>query len=136
LEDYDIFKAKYAYLYSMSDTNKKDPFTFDEVQTIPDNDRDFVEFVDSTLTAKGKLIANFGIKEKSKSLYVPDSLQNELFAKFENRNANLRAYLNTSLGIPDKNIMVKTASKDTLSIYKDKSKYKIEMSLPGTDKAN
>jgi len=136
LEDYAIFKAKYAYLYSMSDTNKKDPFTFDEVQTIPDNDRDFVEFVDSTLTAKGKLIANFGIKEKSKSLYVPDSLQNELFAKFENRNANLRAYLNTSLGIPDKNIMVKTASKDTLSIYKDKSKYKIEMSLPGTDKAN
>jgi len=130
LEDYALFKAKYTYLYSMPDTDKKHPFTFEEVQTISDNDRDFVEFVDSTLTARGKLSTNIGILDKSKMMYVPDSLQNELYTKFENRNSILRNYMKTSFEIPENKLIVKTASKDTLNRYKEKANYKIGMSLP------
>ena len=114
----------------MPDTDKKHPFTFEEVQTISDNDRDFVEFVDSTLTARGKLSTNIGILDKSKMMYVPDSLQNELYTKFENRNSILRNYMKTSFEIPENKLIVKTASKDTLNRYKEKANYKIGMSLP------
>jgi len=133
LDDYSLYKAKYSYLYSMPDTDKKLPFSFEEVQAVSDNDRDFVEYVDSILTAKGNIISNISIKEKSQSLYVPDSLQHELIQKFEIRNLILHDYLKTSLEIPEKNMAIRTADKDSLNIYKQNAIYKIGMSLPGAN---
>ena len=133
LDDYSLYKTKYSYLFSMPETDKKIPFSFEEVQRIADNDKDFVEYVDSILTSKGNTISNISIKEKTKSLYAPDSLQNELIQKFENRNYMLRNYLKTSLEIPEKNMAIRTAYKDTLNIYKQNAKYKIGMSLPGAN---
>ena len=117
----------------MPDTDKKTPLSFEEVQGVSDNDRDFVEYVDSILASKGNTISNISIKEKSQSLYVPDSLRNELIQKFESRNSMLHNYLKTSLEIPEKNMAIRTADKDTLQIYKQNAKYKIGMSLPGAN---
>jgi len=133
LDDYSLYKTKYSYLYSMPDTDKKTPLSFEEVQGVSDNDRDFVEYVDSILASKGNTISNISIKEKSQSLYVPDSLRNELIQKFESRNSMLHNYLKTSLEIPEKNMAIRTADKDTLQIYKQNAKYKIGMSLPGAN---
>jgi hypothetical protein len=41
--------------------------------------------------------------------------------------------LKTSLEIPEKNMKILTADKDTLNIYKQNAKYKIGMSLPGAN---
>ena len=136
LDDYALYKTKYAYLYSMPDTDKKNPFTFEEVQTITDNDRDFVDYVDSTLTANGKTIAKIPVKDKTQMLYVPDSLEHELISKLESRNLFLRTYMKTSMELPEKNLNIRTAEKDSLLIFKSNSHYKINLSLPGAEKSN
>ena len=136
LDDYALYKTKYAYLYSMPDTDKKNPFTFEEVQTITDNDRDFIDFVDSTLTANGKNITKIPVKDKTQMLYVPDSLEYELISKLESRNLFLRNYMKTSMELPEKNLNIRTAEKDSLLIFKSNSHYKINLSLPGAEKTN
>lgn len=134
LDDYALFKTKYAYLYSMPDTDKKNPYSYDEVQTIADNDKDFKDYVDSLLTVKGKTNLNNPVKEKTLMLYVPDSLENELMAKFQHRDNLLKDYMKTSLELPDKNLNIKTAVLDSLKIFRNKPCYKINMSLPGEQK--
>ena len=136
LDDYALYKTKYSYLYSMPDTDKKNPFTFEEVQTITDYDRDFIDYVDSTLTANGKTIAKIPVKDKTQMLYIPDSLEHELISKLENRNLFLRNYMKTSMELPEKNLKIRTAEKDSLLIFKSNSHYKINLSLPGAEKSN
>jgi hypothetical protein len=136
MDDFALYKTKYSYLYSMPETDKKDPFSFEEVQSISDNDKDFVEYVDSILTANGKTINKIPVKEKSQLLYVPDSLQSELITIFRNRNLMLKNYLETSLEIPEKNLIIKTTEKDSLLLFKEKSQYRIGMSLSGAEKPN
>jgi len=136
LDDYALYKTKYAYLYSMPDTDKKNPYTFEEVQTIADNDPDFIYYVDSTLTARGKNITKIPVKDKAQMLYARDSLEHELISKLENRNLFLRNYMKTSMELQDKNMNIKTAEKDSLLIFKSNSHYKINLSLPGAEKSN
>ena len=136
LDDYALYKTKYAYLYSMPDTDKKNPYTFEEVQTITDNDPDFIYYVDSTLTANGKNITKIPVKDKTQMLYVPDSLEHELISKLESRNLFLRNYMKTSMELQDKNLNIRTAEKDSLLIFKSNSHYKINLSLPGAEKSN
>jgi len=136
LDDYALYKTKYAYLYSMPDTDKKNPFVYEEVQSIATEDKDFVDYVDSLLHVKGKTNLNLPVLQKTLSLYSPDSLQTELLNKFENRNSMLKNYMKTSMEISEKNLAIKTADKDTLKIFKDKAHYKINMSLPGAGKSN
>lgn len=133
IDDYALYKTKYSYLYSMPDTYKNTAYTFEEVQTIADTDRDFVEYVDSMLSANGKSIPNIAVKEKSQLLYVPDSLENELIKNLENRNVFLKNYMKTSLDIQEKNLNIKTAAKDSLKIFKSNAHYKINLSMPGTE---
>ena len=136
LDDYALYKAKYSYLFSMPDTDKKNPYTFEEVQTITDNDPDFIYYVDSTLTANGKNITKIPVKDKTQMLYVPDSLEHELISKLESRNLFLRNYMKTSMELQDKNLNIRTAEKDSLLIFKSNSHYKINLSLPGAEKSN
>ena len=136
LDDYALYKAKYSYLYSMPDTDKKNPYTFEEVQTITDNDPDFIYYVDSTLTANGKNITKISVKDKTQMLYVTDSLEHELISKLESRNLFLRNYMKTSMELPEKNLNIRTAEKDSLLIFKSNSHYKINLSLPGAEKSN
>ena len=63
-----------------------------------------------------------------------DSLQAGLDKILEKRNKQLQDYMFTSYGIPEKNIIIKTADKQMLNSYTDDDKYKIEMTLPGTEK--
>jgi hypothetical protein len=133
LDDYALYKTKYSYLYSLSDTDKKNPYTFEEVQTVNDNDPDFTYYVDSLVSAKGKIANTMDNKDKSLMLYTRDSLQNELLSKFESRNTFLKNYLKTSFEIQEKNMAIKNANNDTLKIFRDKAHYKINMSLPGAN---
>ena len=132
LDDYALYKTKYAYLYSMPDTYKNVPYTYEEVQSIADSDPDLTEYVDSILTANGKTIPKLAVKEKSQILYIPDSLEHELIRTLENRNVFLRSYLKQSLEIPEKNMNIRTAEKDTLKLFKSNAHYKVNLSLPGT----
>ena len=44
--------------------------------------------------------------------------------------------MTTTCEIPEKNLIIKTADKDTLNHFKEKAMYKIEMTLPGVEKTN
>jgi hypothetical protein len=51
------------------------------------------------------------------------------FPKNENGN-----YLMTTGGVPANRILITTAEKPALDAYTEKPKYKIDMTLPGTEK--
>jgi hypothetical protein len=137
LPEYSLYKTKYSYLNSIhAKSGSITSPTFDEIQQLNNSDSHLVEYIDSLLNTKGFKNTEATFSEKVNSLYLPDSLQTELLSILEKRNIFLKNYLNTNAGIPVKNLVIKTADKDSLKNYNDKAVYKIDMSLPEEEKTN
>jgi len=136
LPSFALYKTKQIYLKSLKTGDDTGPLKSEEIESMENTDPKFVSYLDSLVTVKGKNTKNISLLDKVVSLYVPDSLQNELLAKFQRRNAFLTSYMKTSLDIPEKNLNVRTAVMDSLKMYTGKPVYKIGMTLPGAENAN
>jgi len=130
---YALYLTKEQYLLSLK-PESKDPFTFEEVQTIKTNDPKFTAFVDTLLHKQGKAITNISFPEKINAIYMPDSLMVRFQTNLALRNDQLKNYLISTGGVDPKNLSILTADKPSMDAYTDKAKYKIDMNLPGTEK--
>ena len=136
LNDFKLYQTKVLYLNSMRTAETDSSATYEDVKEIQNNDKDFIEFLDSIVKSKGKKYDNVSLQEKVNFLYVQDSIQVGFIHKLEERNSFLKNYLLTSCEIPEKNLILKTAELDSLKFYKEKPQYKIGMSLPGDETAS
>jgi len=136
LTDFKLYKTKVSYLNSMHSPGSDPLPTFDDVNEIQNNDKDFLEYLDSIIQVQGKISNQAALEQKINSLYVQDSIQIGLMNKLEEHNSLLKNYLMTSCEIPEKNLILKTASPDSLKIYKEKACYKIGMTLPSAEAQN
>jgi hypothetical protein len=134
VSEYSLYKAKEEYLLSAQGGETKKKIRSDEIEKLDDDDKNLIVYLDAAIAAKGIKTAGNSVKEKVKALYAPDSLKAGLMQMLEKRNDKLRSFLNDSYGITEKNIVIKTAEMPALNNYTGKAKYKIEMTLPGTEK--
>ena len=136
IPEYSLYKTKYSYLNSIhADSDSLISPTFDDIQQVSNSDTHFVDYVDSLLNIKGIGNTKASLYEKVNALYLPDSLKTGLFSILEKRNLRLKNYMITNNGIPENNLVIKTADKDTLENYNGKALYKIDLSLPGAEKS-
>jgi len=131
---YMLYKTKENYLLSMASNDNKIPLTFEEVQALKNSDVKFLAFIDTLLKKLGKQMGNVSIEEKISALYQSDSIKAEFQRKLELRNSQLKNYLMTTGAVPVKNLLINTADGATLDAFAEKAKYKIDMTLPGTEK--
>ena len=136
MSDYAIYRTKLSYLNSLQKTENKTPVGYSEVQQLKNNDKDFVQYLDTLIKHSGKVALQASFQDKINSLYVQDSIRIGLINKLERRNLFLKNYLMTSSEIPEKNLVIRTAETDSLKIYNQKAIYKIGMTLPGAEKSN
>lgn len=130
LPDYAVYKMKYNYLKSVRQSNDTTRISSTEIINTPVNQPAFVHYLDSVVTEAGKPLKNISIVDKSLSLFVTDSLKADLMKRMERKNNFIRNYMVTTLQIPEKNILVKTAPVDSLKTYTGETEYKIGMTLP------
>jgi hypothetical protein len=130
---YALYLTKERYLSSLKPENK-DPFAYEEVQTIKTNDEKFAAYVDTLILKQGKVLGDVSFQDKVNALYIPDTLIANFQSKLALRNEQLKNYLISTEGVPTKNLSILTADKPALDTYTEKAKYKIDMTLPGTEK--
>ena len=133
LPAFELYKTKLSYLKSMQLAESDSIITYEDVNEIQTNDKDFVDYVDSIIKSKGVSTEKATIDEKISFLYIQDSIQNGLINKLNERNTFLKNYLLSSCELPEKNLILKTADLDSLKKYKEKAQYRIGMSLPGDE---
>ncbi|MDR3653062.1 MAG: DUF748 domain-containing protein [Paludibacter sp.] len=136
MTEFALYKTKFSYLNSLQKSENNTVISNQDVQSVQNNDKDFVQYLDTLVKHNGMVSLQTTLQEKVNSLYSPDSLQVGLLNKLEKRNSYLKNYLMTSNEIPEKNLVIKTAQIDSLRMYKENAIYKIGMTLPGAEKPN
>lgn len=79
---YTLYKAKESYLESLNKSEIKDPINYEEVQSLKNNDANFIAYLDTLLKKQGKAFSNVPLQEKVNSLYSPDSIKAEFQKKW------------------------------------------------------
>ncbi len=133
LPDYMLYKTKEAYLLSQRKDTTLHHLRYSDVELVRNNDAGFEAYLDTLVKTKATIAPNASLQEKIAGLYVPDSIQASTQRLLQRRNLFLQNYMTTSLDVPAKNLVVKTADKAMLDSYTRKAMYKIEMTLPGAD---
>ena len=134
MRSYALYRVKAEYLTSTNPSAESVIPTFEETEQLKNNDEKFIVFVNELLSKGGQsFAANTLIEDKALLLYNQDSIQSGLAEILEERNLQVKNYLLTNGKIQETNLMVKTASLDSLRIYNDKQQYKIEMKLSDSD---
>ncbi len=130
---YSMYKVKERYLQSI-DENKTDVVSSSEVNELDNSDAQFLKYINAHSTALN-IPETASLQDKMKAIYPTDSVRQDLNRLFELRNKKLKTYLTETDQLPEKNIIIKTADNEAMEGYTDKSKYKIDMSLPGDEPA-
>lgn len=132
LEDYRMYLAKSAFLFSRTPDRPARPLPYEEVtDRIKEEDAAFRDYVEKIFAEKGSVPnRTVSVKDKLAVIYPNDSIAGELAGKLEKRNEEIRNYLTTTGGIPAEHLSILTAAADTLKQYHSRAQYKIELALP------
>lgn len=132
-QDFITYLAKRAYLTAKieSEKGKAPQIRYEDVQNINDNDQAFQAYIDGLMMKRADSLSSksLSLNEKIAKLYVTDSIKAQLTREISHKNMLVRDYLITNGHIPATKISVLTAPSDSLSGYKGKSEYKINMHL-------
>ena len=131
LEDYAMYQGKKSFLISRSSANNTNPTYEDVKNEIKDDDVNYKKYIDDLFVSKGgNATQNLSMRDKLYTIYPKDSIQNELIDQLKKRDEYIRNYLTATGGVPETNVATGTAAIDTLTQYRSRPQYKIELTLP------
>lgn len=132
LEEYAMYQGKKSFLTSQISEADARNLTYEDVRNeVKDDDVNLRKYIDQLFVEKGgNTTQNFSMKDKLYMIYPKDSIQNVLVNQLKERDQYIKNYLITTGGISETNVVTGTATIDTLTQYKSRSQYKIELTLP------
>lgn len=133
LADYGVYRAKESFLLDKYKADNRQYVAYSEIVQIKTNDPDFMQFVDAKVATKDSTKMKAPLNDKISLLYPADSLRAGLNRIIEARNAKLQSHMLTTYEIPAQHLTVKSADAASMDAYTDKSKYKVDINLPGED---